>query len=246
MFCRQSLAQDQNEKPKEAFIKIFNACQRNGVEKWQTGLDLTFREMPLARDVRVGESGLVKEIEFFKKDTVEVYRSKEFLTQHHSATEPTSRASAKVQASFETRSVTLLLVHGTLNADEESLEIEAIKEFPVPAESMRPGVARVFFINVRPGERVTLNIGEQTPFSLAYKESREVFLKPGDTDILLSYTGKDNQIKNQIAAFKFVSDSNYSAIVYPAAELPDRPTIRISDSNEDWAGIRSPSKEGEQ
>lgn len=243
IFCCRSFAQEKNEKPKEAFIKIFNACQRNGVEKWQTGLDLKFRDAPLARDVRVGEAGLVRQITFFEKDTVDVYRCEEFADKNRSTPEFPARTAAKVQTSFEARSVTLLLVHGALNAEGEAIEIDAIKEFPVPAESMRPGMARVFFMNVRPGERVTLKIGNQTPISLSYKESREVFLEPDNTDILLNYTGKDNQIKKQIAAFKLMPDCSYTAIVYPAAELPDRPAIRMSDSNEDWTRINSPPKE---
>ena len=243
MFCCHSFAQDKDEKPKEAFVKIFNACQRNGVKKWQTGLDLKFRDAPLAKDVRVGEAGLVRQISFFEKDTVEVYRCEEFLDKNRSEAEPSARSAAKVQTSFAARSVTLLLVHGILNAGGEFIEVDVIREFPVPAESMRPGMARIVFMNVRPGASVALKIGNQTPLSLSYKESREVFLEPDDTDILLNYTGKDNQIKTQIAAFKFMPDCSYTAIVYPAAELPDRPAIRMSDSNEDWAGIRFPPKE---
>jgi hypothetical protein len=243
IFCCRSLAQDKNEKPKEAFVKIFNACYRDRVDKWQTGLNLKFHDAALANDVRVGEAGLVRQVTFLEKDTVNVIRCEDFMDTKRSTPEAPISPAAKVPTSFEARSVTLLLAYGTLSALGESLEIDVIKEFPVPVESMRPGMARVLFMNVRPGARVTLKMGDQAPFSLSYRERIEAFLKPGVTDILISYRGKASQFKKQIAAFKFMPDCSYTAIVYPAAEIPDRPSIRISDSNGDWARICSPPKD---
>ncbi|MCX6972139.1 MAG: hypothetical protein NTV93_18585 [Verrucomicrobia bacterium] len=241
--CGRSFAEDKKEKPKEAFVKIFNACYRSGVEKWKTGLDLKFHDATLANDVRAGEAGLVRQVTFLEKDTVDVYRCEEFADKKRSPPDSPASPAAKCQTSFEARSITLLLVYGRLSADQESIEIDAVKEFPVPAESVRPGLARVLFINARPGDSVALKVGKEAPFSLSYKERRELFLTPGDLEMLLSYTGKNNQLKEQMAALKSMPDCSYTAIIYPAAELPDRPSIRFSDSNEDWAGISSPHNE---
>ena len=69
----------EREKPVQAHVKIFNACYRSGVQLWETGLNLDFRDQRLAMDVRVGEGGLVRTIEFTSKDTVDVRRHPEFL-----------------------------------------------------------------------------------------------------------------------------------------------------------------------
>jgi hypothetical protein len=48
---------------------------------------------------------------------------------------------------------------------------------------------------------------------------------------------------HQLAAFKFKANHNYTGLIFPAAEIPTRPSLRISDSNQDWSGIRAPKKE---
>jgi len=243
LVCSGVFGQEQKEKPKEAFVKIFNACQRSGGEQWQTGLDLKFHGKPLASDVRVGEAGLVRQITFFDKDSVDVFRCGRFTDKGRDKPESPASPAAQIRTSFEPQSITLLLVHGRLDVGETALEIEAIREFPVPPESVHPGMARILLLNVWPGGNVELEHGAQAPVSLSPKMRREVFLQPGETEILVSYTGKDGQIKKQMAVFKLVADCSYTGIVYPAAEIPDRPCIRLSDSNEGWATIRSLSKE---
>ena len=39
-------AEEEEEKPKDGYVKIFNASYRNGVEKWETGLNLKFHDEP--------------------------------------------------------------------------------------------------------------------------------------------------------------------------------------------------------
>jgi hypothetical protein len=233
-------AEEKEEKPKEGYVKIFNATYRNGAEKWETGLNLKFHNEPLANDVRVGEGGLVRQITYKQKDTVDVFRNQEHLK--NPSTNPTLPAT-KLSTTFEAESVTLLVVHGELGPSGESLKIEAIREFPVPEESQRPSVARLLLANFRQGEPIFLSIGTLDAIQLHYDEKREVFIPPGETEIFLIHreTGK-SEYKRQLAAFKFKADHNYTGIISPAAEIPARPSLRISDSNKEWAGIRTPKK----
>lgn len=228
----------EDEKPKTASIKIFNASLRHGVEKWETGLNLKFHDEPLANDVRVGEGGLVRQITYKQKDTVDVFRNQEHLK--NPSTSPTQPAT-KLPTTFDAESVTLLVVHGELGPNGENLKIEAIREFPVPEESRRPGFARLLLANFRQGDPVFLSVGTLDAIQLQHDEKREVFVPPGETDIFLIHreTGSP-EYKRQLAAFKFKADHNYTGIISPAAEIPARPSLRISDSNKEWAGIRSP------
>lgn len=232
---------EDEEKPKDAFVKIFNATCRNGVEKWETGLDLTFHDGPLAKDVRVGEGGLVRQITYKQKDTVDVFRNREFLKSPAPAEE---LPAAKLSASFEEGSVTLLVVHGEINRHGENVKITALREFPVPEDSLRPGQARFVVSNFRTGDPVYISISNSEAFPLAPGEQREHFLPPGETEIFLIHKepGKSD-FKRQLAAFKFKASHNYTGIIFPSAEIPTRPSLRISDSNQEWSGIRTPKKD---
>ena len=228
----------EDEKSKTASVKIFNATLRQGVEKWETGLNLKFHDKPLANDVRVGEGGLVRQITYKQRDTVDVFRNQEYLKNPSTNT---TLPATKLSTTFDAESVTLLVVHGELSSSGEDLKIEAIREFPVPEESQRPGVARLLLANFRQGEPIFLSIGTLDVIQLQHDEKREVFVPPGETEIFLIHreTGK-SEYKRQLAAFKFKADHNYTGIISPAAEIPARPSLRISDSNKDWASIHSP------
>lgn len=230
------------EKPKDASVKIFNATFRNGVETWETGLDLKFHDTPLANDVRAGEGGLVQQITYKKKDTVDVFRHREFLKNPNPAP---GLPAAKVSATFDEGSVTLLVVHGEITPNGEKLKVDAIREFPVPEESRRPGMARLLAANFRQGDSVFLSIGSMEAFELPYNANREIFIPPEETEIFLIHkeSGKTD-FKRQLAVFHFKADHNYTGIVSPSGEIPSRPTLRISDSNQDWKGLRSSKHEG--
>lgn len=228
---------DENEE-KSAFVKIFNASLRVDVEKWETGINLKFHNEPLAKDVRIGEGGLIRKINYKSKDTVDVYRNQEHLENPipDSALTP----AAKLSAGFEQGSITLIVVHGELEGGKENLKIEAIREFPVSEESLHPGMARLYLGNFRQGDPIFLLIGEMEPLELSYNEKREIFITPGETEIFLIHKEEGKiDYKRQLAAFKFQADHNYTGIISPAAEIPSRPSLRISDSNQDWSNIRT-------
>lgn len=233
----------EQEKPVKAHVKIFNASYRNGVELWETGLDLDFRDQRLATDVRVGEGGLVRTIEFTSKDTVDVRRHPEFLQNKRQG--PRTPA-ASLGTAFPKGSVTLLVVHGNLGRDGEKLQIDAIREFPVPDVAKRAGLARFVVWNFRPGKSILLAIGESPPIELGYRESREVYLNPQETEIFLIHKAPGQlELRRQLAVFKFVANRSYTGIISPASEIPDRPLLRISDSNERWEEISAPPPDKE-
>jgi hypothetical protein len=80
---------------------------------------------------------------------------------------------------------------------------------------------------------------------LAPNEEREILFAPGETEIFFNHKepGKSD-FKRQLAAFKFKANHNYTGLIFPAAEIPSRPSLRISDSNREWKGLRSSKLEG--
>ena len=233
-------AEEKQEKPKAAHVKIFNATYRNGVEKWETGLDLKFHDEPLANDVRVGEGGLVRQITYKQKDTVDVFRNREFLKNPDPASE---LPAAKLSTTFEEGSVTLLVVHGEISRSGEKVSITAIQEFPLPEGAMFLGMSRLIIANFRKGDPIYLSIGTLKTFSLATNEQREIIVPPGATEIFLVQNENVNsEYKRQLAVFKFKANHNYTGIIFPAAEIPTRPALRISDSNQEWAETNSSHK----
>jgi hypothetical protein len=228
-------AAEEQENPKSAFVKIFNAALRNGVERWETGLDLTFREQKLASDVRSGEGGLVRQITYKSKDTVDVHRHREFLSNKRPAS---SRPAAQLATTFDPVSIHLLVVHGELGPNGEKLRINVIKEFPVPDEVMQSGKARFSVANFRPGKPVFLAIGSMPPLELPYMGQHEFFLEPNEVEIFLIHKKpSDTEFRRQLTLFKFEGDRNYTGIIAPAVEITDRPIFRISDSNQEWSDI---------
>jgi hypothetical protein len=226
------------EKPVKAHIKIFNASYRSGVERWETGLDLDFKDQVLAADIRVGEGGAVRTIEFKSKDTVDVKRHAGYLKVKG---QPPRNAAASLSASFPMGSVTLLIVHGHIGPNGERLQIDAIREFPVPEEVQKPGFARFVIWNFRPGKPVFLAIGNSPPFELPYRENREFYLNPQETEIFLIDKNEDQvDFRRQLAVFNFLANKNYTGIVSPGAVEPERPRLRNSDSNEAWETITAP------
>jgi len=107
-------------------------------------------------------------------------------------------------------------------------------------ESRRPGMARLLAANFRQGDSVFLSIGGMEAFELPYNANREIIIPPEATEIFLIHkeSGKTD-FKRQLAVFHFKADHNYTGIISPSGEIPSRPTLRISDSNQDWKGLRS-------
>ncbi len=62
------------EKPRDAFVKIMNACDTSQNERWRTGLDLKFKDQTIGKDIRLGERGPTGKISFTGRDFIEVFR----------------------------------------------------------------------------------------------------------------------------------------------------------------------------
>ena len=235
--------EDSKDKKETALVKIFNGCHRGTTPLWQTGVDLKFKDQLLADDIRVAEVSAPREIEFQGKDTVDVYRNENFITEKRPPTDSLPKAVASAAASFLPQSISVLLVAGDLMLEKENLSIKIIQEFPQPPGALKPTTARVVFISARAGEDLYLDLGGEQRVTLKYGDSKEVFLSPGEKEIYLLYLKHDSSVKRQLSVFKFEAGKYYTGIVLPGSEKPDRPLLRFSDSNDEWATIQSKNNE---
>ena len=112
-------------------------------------------------------------------------------------------------------------------------------------ESRHLGMARLLAANFRQGDSVFLSIGGMDAFELPYNTYREIFVPTEETEIFLIHkeSGKTDFMR-QLAVFHFKSDHNFTGIISPSGDPPSRPTLRISDSNQDWKGLRGSKHEG--
>lgn len=231
------------EKKETALVKIFNACDRGETPLWQTGLDLKFKDQLLADDIRVAEVGSPREIEFGSKDTIDVFRNENFLTEKRTPVGSKPRASAQTITSFVPQSISVILVEGNLSPEKEQIFVKVIQEFPQPPDVLRPTTSRIVFVGARSGEAVYLDIVGEQRVTLNYGDAKEIFISPGEKEINLLYLQDDSSVKRQLAVFKFAAGKYYTGILLPGGEKPDRPLLRFSDSNAEWAGIQEKIKE---
>jgi len=235
--------EDSKDKKETALVKIFNACHRGTTPLWQTGVDLKFKDQLLADDVRVSEVSAPREIEFQGKDTVDVFRNENFMTEKRTPTGSFPKAVASTAASFLPQSISVLLVAGDITMEKENLSVKIIQEFPQPPGVLKLTTARIVFVSARAGEDVQLDLGGEQRVTLKYGESKETFLSPGEKEIYLLYLKDDSSVKRQLSVFKFEAGKYYTGILLPGSEKPDRPLLRFSDSNDEWATIQSKNRE---
>jgi hypothetical protein len=235
--------EDSKDKKETALVKIFNACHRGTTPLWQTGVDLKFKDQLLADDIRVAEVSAPREIEFQGKDTVDVFRNENFMTEKRTPTGSFPKAAARAAASFLPQSISVLLVEGDLMMEKENLSIKIIQEFPQPDGVLKPTTSRVVLISAREGEDIHLDLGGEQRVTLKHGDSKEFFLSPGEKEINLIYLKDDSSVKRQLSVFKFEAGKYYTGILLPGSEKPDRPLLRFSDSNDEWATIQSKNNE---
>jgi len=231
------------EKKETALVKIFNACHRGVTPLWQTGLDLKFKDQLLADDIRVAEVGSPREIEFAGKDTIDVFRNENFLNEKRTPAGSQPKASAQITTSFLPQSISLIVVEGDMLVEKEQISVKVIQEFPQPPDALKPTTSRIVFVGARQGEAVYLDLGGEQRVTLNYGDAKEVFLSPGEKEINLLYLNDDSSVKRQLAVFKFEPGKYYTGILLPGGEKPDRPLLRFSDSNDEWAAIQEKIRE---
>ncbi len=195
-----------------AHIKILNVCDTSQADRWRTGVDLRFRERTIGRDIRIGERGPVGRILFTGKDLIEVFRS---------GGDP--RPLLRVPAALKASGVYTLIVMGQL--ESAALDVRVVEEYPIPQESIRPGQCRVQLLNALEKFPVQVEINRQRAPALAFGETCEIFLTPGEVEISLLFPNATGGISRLESGMLAKPGDNYTLVIHPSAERSDRPEL---------------------
>ena len=203
-----------NDKPRDAYVKIINACDTSQAKRWETGLDLKFKNRSIGQDIRMGERGPIAKITFTGKDIIEVYRNGD-----------DSHALASVPALLKKGGIYSLVVMGQIEASSADLNVAVIEEFPLPPESERPGQCRLVLLNAVRSYPVSLSVGNAAPLQLQFGQQKEVFLSPGKIDLGLWFTDSKGNKQRLQAGMIAEPGGNFTAVVHPSEERSDRPAL---------------------
>jgi hypothetical protein len=203
-----------DEKPRDARIRILNACDTVQPERWRTGLDLRFRDRTIGRDIRIGERGPSGRISFTGKDVIEVARAGGDGT-------PIASVPARLKPSGRYS----LVVMGWLDADSSDLDVRVVEEYPIPEQSIRPQKCRIQLLNAVRGFPVGVEINGVKIPPLAYGEIRELFLHPGEPDIGLLFSDADGVTRRMQCGMRAQPGDNFTAVIHPSSERSDRPAF---------------------
>lgn len=215
------------EKPKDAFIKIVNACDTAQPERWRTGLDLTFKGSLIGRDIRAGERGPIGKISFTGKDVIEVYKSGE-----------STRALASVPATLKAGGFYTLVTFGNIEAELSNVRVIAVEEYPLAPASERPGQCRVVFLNTIASYPISLSVGKDAPRPLPFGEITEMFFSPGEVDLGIWFRDPKGEMRRLQSGLIAEAGGNYTAVIHPSAERSDRPSLFRANAAEDRTFVK--------
>ncbi len=219
-------APPEDDKPKDAYIKIINACDTTQPERWRTGLDLKFKGKAIGRDIRSGERGPIGKISFTGKDVIDVYRQGD-----------DTHALASVPALLKRGGMYTLVVMGEIGTSSADLKVVVVEEHPLPPSSERPGLCRVNLLNAVKAYPVALSIGKEPPQALTYGEQNVIFLSPGEIDLGLWFTDSKGIRQRLQAGMVALAGGNFTAVIHPSEERADRPSFFRANALEDRASV---------
>jgi hypothetical protein len=197
-----------------AHIKILNVCDTSQADRWRTGVDLRFQERTIGKDIRMGERGPLGRITFTGKDFIEIFRA-------GGDPGPLLRVPATLKAS----GVYTLVVMGQLDAASTTLDVRVIEEYPIPKESIRPEQCRIQLLNALQKFPVAVEINRQKAPALAFGETCEIFLTPGEVTITLIFGDGAKGASRLQSGMVAKPGDNYTLVIHPSAERSDRPEL---------------------
>jgi hypothetical protein len=208
-----AMAQDsEEEKPKAGFVRILNAATINMREPGGAGLNLSFKDQPLAMDMRGGEAAGYRQIMFRGKDTVDFIATK------------TNQKVGSVPASFQKDCFYTLLVTGTITDSRFNLKPLVFKDFPIPDEKKPERMSLVRIFNGVDIFRVGIQLGEGQPTTIPPMTFKEVTLAPGEHKLKIIYNNR-GKVKEMNSRLIVTAGSMFTVITMVCPETRDRPMI---------------------
>lgn len=180
--------------------------------------------------MRGGEAAGYRQIMFRGKDSVD------FI-----ATQSNQKVGS-VPAAFEKDAFYTLLVTGAINDSGFNLKPLVFKDFPIPEERRRDGMALVRLFNGVDLFQVAIQLDDDPPFKVTPMSFKEVYLAPGEHKLktLFNYFGKIEEINSRIIVR---AGSMFTVVAMVCPETGDRPTLKSWDDSaqmQDALGYANP------
>ncbi len=208
---------DEGKDRESAFVRIINASTVILKEPWKSGVDLAFKDQKLAIDIRGGEAANYRQITFTGKDTVEARATGQ------------ARILGAIPANFEKGGFYSIYLTGLVTETGFNVSPLVLKDFPIPAASVRKGFARVKIFNSVSTFAVKLQLDGGPSTTLPSLGFTEVFLTPGSHPYRLLFPYKSSE-RDMQGFLRVDADADFSAIVCASPEKPDRPILRFLDN----------------
>ncbi|MFV0337880.1 MAG: DUF4397 domain-containing protein [Chthoniobacterales bacterium] len=221
------------KKLEDAYVRIINASTVNLSEPWRSGVDLYFKDKALAVDMRGGEASGYSKIRFEGKDKVEVKKTGE------------SRIIASAPATFEAGGFYSIYVTGTINSKTFSLTPYVIRDIPTAPGKTRKGFAHIVLFNAASSFPVEISVNNGRPSKLPVLKETDYYLKSGSHNYNLTFPYKKTKAE-MLGKFILQSDSEYTALIFPSPEKPDRPVLRLLNNSEQVKDVYEQEKAAEE
>jgi hypothetical protein len=204
------------EQPRDASIRILNACDTSQKDRWRTGLDLTFQGGVIGRDIRLGESGPCGKITCTGKDVIEVFRNG-----------TSGPALVRVPAKLRDGGRYSLVVFGQIEADSARLGVRVIEEVADKPDAQ----CRMLLLNAIEKFPVAIGINQSPPTDLPVGEVREFVFAPGQVDIGLYFLDPQGKSRRLQAGLRAEPGGRHTAVILPSPERPDRPALIVRSAD---------------
>jgi hypothetical protein len=204
---------------KVAFVSFVNACSTDLAERWRASVDVYFRGIPLCRDLRIGESSLLRQVENDGEGSLEIRRS------------GTDSILARIPASIRPKTFNTVVVTGSIGSAASAVEAVVLRDFPLPESQQSKDRARLVIVSGIRDYPTKVSIGGQEFANLQPGAVREVFVQPGEKEIKMFFSDK------KLGPGEFNTSSgllaepgrSYNVFFFDSPSKPGRPRVSVTD-----------------
>lgn len=203
-----------------ALVSFVNACSSDLEEHWQASVDVFFRGVPLCRDLRIGESSLLREVVSDEKGFVEIKRS------------GTDQVLARVSTSIRPETFLTVVITGRISSDSSSVDAMVLLDHPLPENQQSIDSARLVILSGILDYPTEVTIGGQKFANLQPGIVHEVFVQPGDKEIKMFFKDKriGPSVFNTSSGLLAEQGSSYYVIFVDSPRSPGRPQVLVTDA----------------
>lgn len=221
---------------KIALMSIVNACTTNLPERWQASVDVYFRGIALCRDVRVGESSLLREVESNGEGSLEIRRS------------GTDQVLARIPASIRPGTCNTAVVTGRIGAAASAVEAVVLRDFLLAESQQSNDRARLVILSGIRDYPTKVAIGGHEFANLQPGMASELFVQPGEKEIKMFFAdpklgpGEFNTSSGLLAE----PGRSYNVFFFDSPRKPGRPRVLVTDAmqmRDDYLNALSANKE---